>query len=192
MKTNCTPPSKKFSIKKRMFLWAQGKRVQLLYFTRQAPLLHSAVKNGNDCKLFFPDQFHNKNKPHYFQFFKAIFFKPSVHWKQELCSSDSWPLISTEMSLYACKNRSLQDTHRLYILTSQMYHKIETPSAYLLKQDTIQQLKLPVTKGWWPSTSTPCGDALGSSWENFMFTKSTTNSSELGFQWFPLKSIVKN
>lgn len=78
---NCPVPSwkqtilhhPKFSIKKRMFLCAQRKRAQLLHFTRQAPLLHSAVKNGNDCKLFFLIGSTIKTNHTTFNFSKPIF-----------------------------------------------------------------------------------------------------------------------
>lgn len=68
----------KFLIKKQMFLWAKLKPVQLLHFTKQAPLLHSAVKNGTDCKLFFLIGFTIKTNHTTFNFSKTIFKDSSI------------------------------------------------------------------------------------------------------------------
>lgn len=51
----------KVLIKKQMLMWDKLDWVQLLHFTEQAPLLHSAVKNGTDCKLFSADRFHSQH-----------------------------------------------------------------------------------------------------------------------------------
>lgn len=70
--------------------------VQLLHFTEQPPLLHSAVKNGTECKLFSTNRFQSKNKPHCFQFLKTIFKRPMIYKENTLSSTASHSSIQSK------------------------------------------------------------------------------------------------
>lgn len=76
------PQNLKFLIKKQMVLWAKLKLPQLLHFTNQAPF---SWEEWHRLWIVLPESFHNKNKPHYFQIFKDLKKKKSLHYSGNKC-----------------------------------------------------------------------------------------------------------